>query len=207
MIPRYTRPEMAAIWEAADALQDLVRNRGACGGRAGGTRRDSEGSGEDDLGQGQGRHLRRGADRRDRARNQARRHRLPHPSGGNRRPRGALRAPGHDLLRRARHLPERAADPRGRSACRRHRQGAGGAEEARLRAQDDADHRPLTRHPRRTGHVRAEARLRLRGIHPRPRAARDRPQGSGDLRDFGRGRHLRADRSAGGSTCRQSNGT
>ncbi len=206
MIPRYTRPEMASIWEAADTLQDLVRDRGACGGRAGGTRRDPEGGRQNHLGQGPRRHLRRRPDRRDRARDQARRHRLPHPSGRNRRPRGALRAPGHDLLRRARHLPQRAADPRRRSACRRHRQGAGGAEEARLRAQDDADHRPLPRHPCRAGHVRAEARLCLCGIYPRPRAAARRPQGSRDLRDLGRGRHLRADRSARGSACRQGDG-
>ena len=206
MIPRYTRPEMASIWEAQTRFQDLVRDRGACGGRAGGTRRDPEGGRQDDLGQGQGRHLRRRADRRDRARDQARRHRLPDPSGRNRRPRGALRAPGHDLLRRARHLPQRATDPRRRPPDRRHRQGAGGAEEARLRAQDDADHRPLPRHPCRAGDLRAEARLRLCGILPRPRAAGRRPQGSRDLRDLGRGRHLRPDRSARGRACRQGDG-
>ena len=170
----------------ADALQDLVRDRGACGGRAGGTGGHPEGGGENRLGQGPRRHFRRGADRRDRARNQARRHRLHDPFGRNRRPRGALRAPGHDLLRRARHLPERATDAGGRPAGRRHRQGAGGAEEARLRTQDDADHRPLARHPRRAGHLRAEACLCLCGIFPRPRAADRCPQGSRDLRDFGR---------------------
>ena len=206
MISRYTRPEMAAIWEAqtrfkiwfeieahaADALAEL----GVIPKEAAKT----------DLGQGPRRHFRRRADRRDRARDQARRHRLPDPSGGNRRPRGALRAPGHDLVRRARHLPQRATDPRRRHAGRRHRQGAGGAEEARLRAQDDADHRPLPRHSCRAGDVRAEARLRLCGIHPRPRAAGRRPQGSRDLRDLGRGRHLRADRSARRSACRQGDG-
>ena len=206
MIPRYTRPEMASIWEAADAIQDLVRDRGACGRCAGGTRGDPEGSRQDHLGQGQRRDLRCGADRRDRTRDQARRHRLPHPSGRDRRARSALRASGHDLLRRARHLSQRPTDPRRRSADRRCRQGAGGAEEARLRAQDDADHRPLPRHSRRAGHLRAEARLRLCRIQPRPRTAGDRPQGSRDLRDLRRRRHLCANRSARGGARRQGDG-
>ena len=77
---------------------------------------------------------------------------------------------------------------------------------SRLRAQDDADHRPLARHPCRASHVRTEARLRLCRVQPRPRASGRRPQGSRDLRDLGRGRHLRADRSAGGSACRQGHG-
>ena len=89
---------------------------------------------------------------------------------------------------------------------RRHRQGAGGAEEARLRAQDDADHRPLPRHPCRAGDVRAQARLRLCGIFPRPRAPGRRAQGSRDLRDFRRRRHLRQYRSARGRACRQGDG-
>src|ERR1700722_20559211 len=36
----------------ADALQDLVRDRGACGGCVGRTRRDPEASGQGGLGQG-----------------------------------------------------------------------------------------------------------------------------------------------------------
>ena len=40
-------------------------------------------------------------------------------------------------------------DPRRRHPARRSRRAAGRAEEARLRAQDDADHRPQPRHPRR----------------------------------------------------------
>src|SRR6266545_3853960 len=128
---------------AADPLQDLVRDRGACGGRAGRTRRHPQGSRQDGLDQGTQRHLRRRPDRRDRARDQARRHRLSDPSGRNRRPRGTLCPPGHDVLRRARHLPQRAAHPRRRPPDIRYRQGSGRAEKARLRAQDDADHRPL----------------------------------------------------------------
>ena len=206
MIPRYTRPEMASIWEpqtrfkiwfeieahAADALAEL----GIIPKEAAKTI----------WAKAQECHLRRGAHRRDRARDQARRHRLPDASRRNRRPRGALRAPGHDVVRRARHLPQRAAGPRRRSPDRRHRQGAGGAEDARLRAQDDADHRPLPRHPCRARHLRAEARLCLCRILARPRAAGRRAQGSRDLRHLGRGRHLRADRSARGSACRESDG-
>ena len=206
MIPRYTRPEMASIWEpqtrfkiwfeieahAADALAEL----GIIPKEAAKTI----------WAKAKNAHLRRRADRRDRARDQARRHRLPHPSGRNRRSRSALRAPGHDLLGRARHLPQRAAYPRRRPADCRPRQGSGGAEEARLRAQDDADHRPLARHSCRARHVRAEACLRLRGILARPRAPGRRPQGSRDLRDFRRGRHLCPDRSAGGRTCCESDG-
>ena len=48
--------------------------------------------------------------------------------------------------------------------------------------------------------------LRPCGIHPRPRAAGGRPQGSRDLRDLGRGRHLRADRSARGGACGEGDG-
>ena len=206
MIPRYTRPEMASIWEPQTRFKIWFEIEAHAADAHGRTRRHPQGSREDDLGQGQERHLRRRADRRDRARDQARRHRLPDPSGRNRRPRGALRAPGHDLLRRARHLPQRAAHPRRRHPDRRRRQGAGGAEEARLRAQDDADHRPLPRHPCRAGDVRAQARLRLCGIFPRPRAPGRRPQGSRDLRDLGRRRHLRADRSARRRACRQGDG-
>src|ERR1700682_5311638 len=88
---------------------------------------------------------------------------------------------------RPRPLPQRAADARRGPSGRRRRQGAGGAEEARLRAQDDADHRPLPRHPCRAGHVWIEARLRLCRIHPRPRAPDCGPQGGRDLRDLGCG--------------------
>ena len=91
-IPRYSRPEMAAIWSpetrfriwfeieahAADAMAELgmIPKEAA----------------KNDLGQGQRRHLRCRAHRRDRARGQARRHRLPHPSRRDRRPGSALRA-------------------------------------------------------------------------------------------------------------------
>ena len=174
MIPRYTRPEMASIWEpqtrfriwfeieahAADAMAEL-----------GIIPKDG---GEEDLGQGRQRDFRHRAHRRDRARGQARRHRVPHPSRRDRRPGGALRAPGHDLVRRARHLPQRAARARRRHPDRRRRQAARRAQAPRLRAQDDADHRPLARHPRRADHVRAQARAGLCRIRPRQATARSR---------------------------------
>ena len=58
---------------------------------------------------------------------------------------------------------------------RRHRQGAGRAQAPRLRAQAHADHRPLARHPRRADHVRPQARLGLCGVLARPRAPASPP--------------------------------
>ena len=54
---------------------------------------------------------------------------------------------------------------------RRRRRAARRAEAPRPRAQDDADHRPQPRHPRRADHLRPEARLRLRRVRPRPSSA------------------------------------
>jgi hypothetical protein len=71
---------------------------------------------------------------------------------------GALPAPGHDQLGRARHLPRGAARPRRRPADRGSRRAARRAEAPRVRAQADADHRPQPRHPCRAGHLRPEAR-------------------------------------------------
>ena len=61
-------------------------------------------------------------------------------------------------------------------------------------------------HPRRTRDIRAQACVCIRGIFPCPRSPGRRPQGSRDLRDFGRGRDVRPDRSAGRSPCRQGDG-
>ena len=88
---------------------------------------------------------------------------------------------GHDLVRRARHLPQRAAGARRRPADRGRRRAARRAQAPRLRAQDDADDRPLARHPCRADHLRAQARLCLCGIRARqasgslPRARKSRP--------------------------------
>ena len=72
-----------------------------------------------DLGKRPQREIRRRAHRRDRARSEARRHRVPHASVRDRRPRSALRASGHDVVRRARHLPLGAARTRGGYSDRR----------------------------------------------------------------------------------------
>ena len=109
----------------------------------------------------------------------------------------ALRPSGHDELGRARHLPRRAAEARERHPDRRRRRAARGAEAPRLRAQDDPDHRPLARHPRRADHLRRQARAGLRRIFPRPRAARRGARGDLHLRHLRRGRHLRQHRPAG----------
>ena len=76
----------------------------------------------------------------------------------------------------------------------------------RARAQAHADHRPLARHARRADHLRAQARLRLCRVRPRPRApAVGAPRGR-DLRDLRRGRHFRAGRSARRSLCGEEDG-
>ena len=92
MIPRYTRPEMAADLGPRDALSHLVRDRGARGLRHGRAGPDPQERGQGHLGQGLQGQVRHGPHRRDRARGQARRHRLPHAPGRARRTRGALRA-------------------------------------------------------------------------------------------------------------------
>ena len=80
---------------------------------------------------------------------------------------------------------------------------ARGAEAARLRAQIHADRRAQPRHPRRADDLRAEARRALRRVRPQPRAPRRGAQGDRDLRDLGRGRHLRQYRPAGRGICRR----
>ena len=158
MIPRYSRPEMARIWEpenkfriwfeieahATDAMAELGVIPQARPPRPSGRRAKAQ--------------VRHRPDRRDRARGQARRHRLPDPSRRDRRPRGALPAPGHDLVRRARHLLRRAAvaaadmlidDVDVLLAALKRR-----AFEHKL----TADHRPQPRHPRRADHLRPQAR-------------------------------------------------
>jgi adenylosuccinate lyase len=166
MIPRYSRPEMAAIWSpetkfriwfeieahAAQAMAEL----GVIPAEAARTIWDK----------GQQGRVRHCAHRRDRARGQARRHRILEPSRRDRRPRGALRAPGHDIVRRARHLPGGAAHPRRRPAARRPRRPAGGAQAPRLRAQDDGVHRPQPRRSRRADHLWPQARASLCRVRP-----------------------------------------
>ncbi len=178
MIPRYSRPAMAALWEpnsrfriwldieayACDAQARLglvpetaaaaIRERGALRGRP---------------------------HRRHRGGDEARRHRLSDQRRRARRPGGALPPSGPDLVRCTGHLPRRPARPRRRHSPRRHRRAAGGAGAARLRAQADADHRPQPRHPRRAADLRGQARRLPRrvaaqpGPASRPPAPRSRP--------------------------------
>ena len=96
---------------------------------------------------------------------------------------------------------QRPAHARRRHPDRRRREAAGGAQAPRLRAQDDADHRPLARHPCRAGDVRAQARTGLCGIFAREGSPDRGTQGSRDLRDLRRGRHVRACRPAHRGAC------
>ena len=171
MIPRYTRPEMVAIWSPETRFRIWFEIEAHACDAHGRARHHPEGSGADDLGEGRRGDLRRRAHRRDRARGQARRHRLPHPSRRDRRPRGALRPPGHDLVRRARHLLQRAARRAPPTCCIADIDApARRAEDARLRAQDDADHRPQPRHPCRADHLRRSSSPRPMPSSPAPRA-------------------------------------
>ena len=120
---------------AGNEIPHLVRDRGACGRRHGRPRDHSEGSRQENLGKRQGRKIRRRAHRRHRGRGQARRHRLPDASVGDRRPGSALRAFRHDFVGRARHLLQRAAGARRRHPDRRCRRPARRAQAPRLRAQ------------------------------------------------------------------------
>ena len=111
MIPRYSRPQAADIWSAqtkyriwfeieahaADAMAELGVIPKAAAEAIWAKGKDAV-SNPDRI------------DEIERV-DQARRHRLPHPCGRDRRARGALPAPGHDLVGRARHLPGRAAGP------------------------------------------------------------------------------------------------
>ena len=184
MIPRYSRPEMAAIWDPQTRYRIWFEIEAHATDALAALGIVPEGSGAGDLGQGQGRQIRHRPHRRDRARGQARRHRLPDPSRRDRRAAGAVRAPGHDLLGRARHLPQRAARPRRRPPHRGRRQGARRAQAPRLRIQDDADGRPFPRHPCRADHLRPQARLCLCRILTRPRTPGGGAPGGRDLRHF-----------------------
>ena len=190
---------------AGDQVPHLVRDRGACGRRPGRARGDPEGRGRGDL-EGEGRGVRRRPHRRDRGGDEARRDRVPDASRRARGRRGALRAPGDDLVGRARHLPRGAARARLGHPARRSRRAARGAEAAGLRAQGHADDRAQPRHPRRADHLRAEAGAGLCRVRPRARAAGGGAGGGGDLRHLRRGRHLRQHRPGGRGACGEGDG-
>ena len=191
MIPRYSRPEMAASGSRRTGFGSGSRSRPMPA-----TRwpewASSQGRAAPSAEHGQ---VRDRAHRRDRARDPARRHRLPHQPRRAYRPRSALPASGHDLERRARHRARRAADAGRRPPARRSRRAARRAEAPRVRVQEHADHRPQPRHPCRADDLRREARRALRRVRAR-RAAGRGARGDRDLRDLGRGRHLRQHRSA-----------
>ena len=90
-------------------------------------------------------------------------------------PGGPLPASGHDLLRRARHLPRRAAEAGERHPAGRSRPSARRTEAPRLRIQGHAHHRPQPWHPCRAHDLRAEARRALRRLRPRPGPGSSRP--------------------------------
>ncbi len=168
MIPRYSRPRDGAIWEPENYFRiQLEIEAYACEAQAElGVIPESAARAVRERGAFEVERIREiereVASRDDRLSDQPRR---------ACRSRGALSAPGHDLERRARHLPCGAAEGGGRPAARRSRRAAGGAEAARLRAQIHADGRPQPRHPCRADDLWPEARRALRRIRPQPRAA------------------------------------
>ena len=127
MIPRYTRPEMAKIWAPETRFRIWFEIEAHAASRHGRAGPDPQERRQGHLGQGLAGQVRHRPHRRHRARGQARRHRLPHAPGRARRARGALRACRPHLLRRSRHLLQRAAGARRRPAARRSRRPAGGA--------------------------------------------------------------------------------
>ncbi len=180
MIPRYSRPEMVAIWSpetrfriwfeieahATDALAELgiVPKAAAVAIWEKGW---------------QGR-VRCRADRRDRGRHQARRHRVSDASGRDHWAGSTVPASGHDLVGRARHDACGAAQPRFGHPHRRSRAAAGRAEDAGQGAQILDHDRPLARHPCRADHFRHQAgagpcRVRARQGAADQGARRSRP--------------------------------
>ena len=177
MIPRYSRPQMAAIWapenrfriwfeieaHACDAMAELgVIPKDAAKAIWAGGKKAMEALKADPA-------ANIAEDRRHRAGDQARRDRLHHLAGRVHRAAVALRAPGPDLVGRARHHLRRPAHPGRRHPDGRRRQAAGGTEEARAGAQGHAHHRPQPRHPCRAHDLRRQARRPLRRLRPQPR--------------------------------------
>ena len=195
MIPRYAREQMVSNLVARDQIPHLVRDRGPCHRRAGRAGRGAERGRRQSLGKG------------------------PDAKFDVARIDEIEREVKHDVIAFLTHLSEivgpearfvhqgmtssdvldtclnvqlaRAAD----HFDRRHRCAAGGAEEARLRIQDDAHHRAQPWHPCRAHHLRRQAGDLLCRIHPRARAAGDGAGGNRHLRHFRRGRHFRQYRS------------
>ncbi len=115
--PRYSRPEMVVDLVAGDALPHLVRDRGPCARRAGRDRHRAEIRRRDGLGQGAAPRpsIVERIDEIERTTKHDVIAFLTHLAEIVGR-RCALRASGHDLLRRARHLPQHPACARRRSS-------------------------------------------------------------------------------------------
>ena len=134
---------------------------------------------------------RSGADRGDRARDPPRRDRVPLPRRGRGRRRCPVSASRADLVGPARHRLRVAALRGVGPAAGRARRAARRPEAPRAGAPVDALHRALARHPRRADDFRCEARGVPCRVCARPPAPRAGARRGGDLRDLGRGRHVR----------------
>ena len=176
MIPRYTRPEMAADLGPRDALSHLVRDRGACGLRHGRARPDPQGAPPRPSGR---RAPRPSSTSPASTRSSARSSTTSSPSSrtwpSTSGPRRASCTPGltsSDILDTCFNVQlVRAADLLLADLDAL----LAALEEARARAQAHAHRRPQPRHPRRAHHLRPQARLGLRRVRARqgaPDAAR-----------------------------------
>jgi hypothetical protein len=95
----------------------------------------------------------------------------------------------HDVIAFLTHLSE-IVGPDARFVHQGCRQAAGSAEAPRLRTQGHGNHRPLARHPCRADHLRHQDGACLCRIPALPGAAGSCPRRSRHLRHLGRGRHL-----------------
>ena len=185
MIPRYSRPEMAAIFapetrlriwldvelDAAAAMAELGQVPAAAASAVRAGRRAAPRADH-----------RSRPDRGDRGGHAPRRDRVPDPSRGGERRRGALPASRADLVGPARHRASRSSCAQAADLLlSRSRPRARGAAPARLRAQGHALHRPHARHARRADSPSASSSpasspsSRATGGGSRSRAPRSRP--------------------------------
>ena len=189
MIPRYSLPEMAALFtdEAKfGAWLEVEILATEAWAELGVVPKDGRGRGA------RARRLRRRRDRRAGAGHRARRRRVRRRRAGARRPArgrvGALRA---HVERRRRHRARAAADPGRRPADRARPRRSTAAITARAHEfRDTPMVGPHARHPRRADHVRGEARALGAAGAPRRRAAAPGPRRDRGRQALGRGRHV-----------------
>ena len=170
MIPRYSRPEMAAIWQPETAIASGSRSR-----RMPPTQWPSSAIIPKSAAKKSGRRATtRNSTSRASMRSSARSSTTSSPfspSRGDRRPRGALPASGHDLVRRARHLPGRSAPRAADMLLADVDTLLAALKRARFEHKMTPDDRPQPRHPCRADHFRPQAGLCLRRVRARRRAA------------------------------------